>query len=60
MNPKQRERDAIKNQALEQAGLPLIRFSTVGSDEESRLEVALIDALVGSPIAQEENGENED
>lgn len=60
MNPKQRERDAIKNHALQQAGLPLIRFSTVGSDEESRLQAALIDALVGKPIAQEGNGENDD
>jgi DNA polymerase III delta prime subunit len=60
LNSKQRERDVIKNQALQQAGVPFIRFSTVGSDEESRLEAALIDALVGQPITQEENGANED
>ncbi len=34
---KQHERDLIKNKLLHDAGIPLVRFSTVGSNEEAIL-----------------------
>lgn len=40
-NDKQRERDAVKDSVLRKYGIPLFRFSTVGSGEKERLIQAL-------------------
>lgn len=40
-NEKQKERDAVKNTILEKYKIPIVRFSTVGSNEKNRLIQAL-------------------
>jgi very-short-patch-repair endonuclease len=40
-NPKQQERDKIKNGILEKYNIPILRFNTVGSGEKSKLISAL-------------------
>lgn len=38
---KQQERDLVKNTILEKYNIPILRFSTIGSSEESKLISAL-------------------
>lgn len=45
LNDKQLERDKVKNSILEKIELPLLRFSTKGSDERQRLKKALCDLI---------------
>lgn len=40
-NEKQRERDAVKDSILKKYGIPIVRFSTVGSGETEKLTHAL-------------------
>ena len=40
-NEKQRERDQVKNAILEKYNVPILRLSTVGSEEKQKLESAL-------------------
>jgi hypothetical protein len=40
-NEKQIERDSVKNNILDKYGIPIVRFSTVGSGEENKLRQAL-------------------
>lgn len=53
-NKKQKERDSIKNSILEKIGLRLIRFSTIGSDEETILKNELNSIITVAPESQEE------
>ena len=43
-NPKQQERDGVKNRVLSKYGIPILRFNTVGSGEESKL-IAMLTQL---------------
>jgi len=38
---KQRERDQVKDTILQKYGIPIIRFSTIGSSENDKLISAL-------------------
>lgn len=40
-NEKQKERDAVKDTVLEKYGIPIVRFSTIGSGEKNKLTEAL-------------------
>jgi hypothetical protein len=42
---RQAERDALKNSVLKKCGLPILRLSTVGSDERSRIRKKLEDVV---------------
>ena len=44
---RQAERDALKNSVLKKCGLPILRLSTVGSDERSRIRKKLEDVIGG-------------
>lgn len=46
---RQHERDTMKDQILEKYGMPLLRFSTTGCDEETILREKLEDLLQPSP-----------
>ena len=57
-NEKQRERDIHKNSIFKKLGMPLVRFSTVGSGEREKLKEALNSLLVDLPESQEERLES--
>ena len=42
---RQAERDVLKNSVLQKCGLPILRLSTVGSDERSRIRKTLKDIV---------------
>lgn len=42
---RQAERDILKNAVLAKCGLPLLRLSTVGSDERNRIRIKLDDVM---------------
>jgi very-short-patch-repair endonuclease len=44
---RQAERDTLKDSVLEKCGLPILRLSTVGSDERNRIRNKLAVAVGG-------------
>ena len=48
---RQAERDALKDSVLKKCGLPILRLSTVGSNERSRIRKKLVD-VIGSRVGQ--------
>ncbi len=58
LNEKQLERDRTKDSIFEKLGIPLLRFSTVGSGEREKLEAALNGLLVDLPRSREEQLES--
>jgi hypothetical protein len=45
---RQAERDALKDAVLVKCGLPILRLSTVGSDERNRIRKKLADVVVSN------------
>ena len=48
---KQKERDQVKNAILLKYGIPILRLSTVGSNEKQKLIAALRSAVAGTNSA---------
>jgi hypothetical protein len=46
---RQAERDALKDSVLKKCGLPILRLSTIGSNERSRIRKNLEDVIEGMP-----------
>lgn len=54
LNEKQKERDELKDRILKYLGLPLSRFSTVGSGEKERLDKELSQIIEEIPESEDE------
>lgn len=46
-NPRQLERDRMKDRIFDAYGLPLLRLATTGSGEEQKIRMKLDDVLKG-------------
>ena len=44
-NAVQQERDSVKDSIMRKYGIPILRFSTIGSDEKKRLREAFTELL---------------